>query len=210
MDRRTAPLAPRLALALLALTLPVLSPAGTPAVAQNFSDGFNFLKAVRDRDVLKAKTLMDKPGSTIINHRDYDSGETALIIAIKRRDTPWMGFLMQGGADVNLKDRDGETPLMMAAQGSFPEGVRVLLAGKALVNASNSKGETALIKAVHARDIDSVRVLLANGADPDRPDNLTGMSARDYAGRDPRATQIARLLADAKPLTDSKKAGPQR
>lgn len=205
MDRRTA----HLALAMLALALPVFTSVGAPAQAQNFSDGFSFLKAVRERDVTKAKTLMDKPGSTIINHRDYDSGETALIIAIKRRDTPWMAFLMQGGADVNLKDRDGETPLMTAAQGSFPEGIRVLLAGKAQVNASNSKGETALIKAVHARDIDSVRVLLANGADPDRPDNLTGMSARDYAERDSRATQIAKLLADAKPLKDSKKAGPQ-
>ncbi len=210
-DTRAGRTLRRLATVGLLLAVPAipLDPMAAPASAQTFSDGYTFLKAVRERDVNKAKSLMDKPGSTIINHRDFDTGETALIIAIKRRDTPWMGFLMQGGADVNLKDRDGETPLMIAAQNSFPEGIRVLLAGRAQVNASNSKGETALIKAVHARDADSVRLLLANGADPDRADNLTGMSARDYAERDSRAVQIARLLADAKPLKNSKKAGPQ-
>ena len=189
-----------LAIGLLALA--------TPLAAQNFSDGYSFLKAVRDRDVLKAKTLIDKPGSIIINHRDYDTGETALIIAIKRRDTPWMGFLMQSGADVNLKDRNGDTPLIIAAQGAFSEGVRVLLAGRAQVNASNSKGETPLIKAVHAKDEDSVRLLLAAGADPDRADNLTGMSAREYAARDVRSGPVAKMLAEAKAQKDDKKVGP--
>ena len=60
---------------------------------------------MRDKDVLKAKSLIDKPGSTIINARDGDTGETALMIAIRRRDTPWMGFLLQNGADPNLRDR---------------------------------------------------------------------------------------------------------
>ena len=46
-----------LAIGLLALA--------TPVAAQNFSDGYSFLKAVRDRDVLKAKTLIDKPASSM-------------------------------------------------------------------------------------------------------------------------------------------------
>ena len=178
-----------------------------PAAAQ-FSDGYNFLKAVRDKDVNKAKGFIDKPGSTIINARDGDNGDTALIIAIKRRDTPWMGFLLQNGADANLADREGNTPLSVAAMNAFPDGVRVLLAVRAKVDDSNSRGETPLIKAVHMRDATSVQYLLNAGADPDRTDNLAGMSARDYAARDIRNGPIAKLLAEAPKKGEKKSMGP--
>ncbi|PZU44685.1 MAG: hypothetical protein DI568_15170 [Sphingomonas sp.] len=178
-----------------------------PAAAQ-FSDGYNFLKAVRDKDVNKAKGFIDKPGSTIINARDGDNGDTALIIAIKRRDTPWMGFLLQNGADANLADREGNTPLSVAAMNAFPDGVRVLLAVRAKVDDSNSRGETPLIKAVHMRDATSVQYLLNAGADPDRTDNLAGMSAREYAARDIRNGPIAKLLAEAPKKGEKKSMGP--
>jgi ankyrin repeat protein len=178
-----------------------------PAAAQ-FSDGYNFLKAVKEKDVLKAKSLIDKPGSTIVNARDLTTGETALMITIKRRDTPWMGFLLQNGADANLKDKEGNTPLIVAAQNGFPDGVRVLLISKAQVDGANGKGETALIKAVQMRDTASVQLLLQAGADPDRTDNLAGMSARDYAARDIRTGPIAKALAEAPKKGASKSMGP--
>ncbi|TPE59463.1 ankyrin repeat domain-containing protein [Sandaracinobacter neustonicus] len=178
-----------------------------PAAAQ-FSDGYNFLKAVRDKDVMKAKGFIDKPGSTIINARDGDSGETALMIAIKRRDTPWMGFLLQNGADPNLRDRDGNTPLGVAAMNAFPDGVRVMLASRAQVDGANNRGETPLIKAVHMRDATSVQYLLNAGADPDRTDNLAGMSARDYAARDIRSGPIGKALSEAPKKGEKKSMGP--
>jgi ankyrin repeat protein len=178
-----------------------------PAAAQ-FSDGYNFLKAVKDKDVLKAKALIDKPGSTIVNARDQTSGETALMIAIRRRDTPWMGFLLQNGADPNLKDAEGNTPLIVAAMNSFPDGVRVMLIAKAQVDGTNGRGETALIKSVLMRDAASVQLLLQAGADPDRTDNQTGLSARDYAARDIRSGPIAKALADAPKKGASKSMGP--
>ena len=178
-----------------------------PAAAQ-LSVGYNFLKAVRDKDVMKAKGFIDKPGSTIINARDGDSGETALMIAIKRRDTPWMGFLLQNGADPNLRDRDGNTPLGVAAMNAFPDGVRVMLASRAQVDGANNRGETPLIKAVHMRDATSVQYLLNAGADPDRTDNLAGMSARDYAARDIRSGPIAKALSEAPKKGEKKSMGP--
>ena len=191
----------------LGLALAAKIAVATPAAAQ-FSDGYNFLKAVRDKDVLKAKGLIDKPGSTIINARDGDSGETALMIAIKRRDTPWMGFLLQNGADPNLRDREGNTPLGIAALNAFPNGVRVMLAAKAQVDGANNRGETPLIKAVQMRDATSVQYLLNAGADPDRTDNLAGMSARDYAARDIRSGPIAKALAEAPKKGAKKSVGP--
>jgi ankyrin repeat protein len=195
---------PWLATLVLALMLGLAAPA-----AAQFSDSYNFLKAVRERDVLKAKSFLDKPGSTVVNARDLDDGETALLIAIRRRDTPWMGFLLQNGADPNLADRQGNTPLLLAAGSNFADGVRIMLAGKARVDLPNSRGETPLIKAVHNRDAASVQLLLNAGADPDRTDNLAGMSARDYAARDTRAGTVGKLLAEAPKKTESKSVGPK-
>lgn len=178
-----------------------------PARAQ-FSDSYNFLKAVRDKDVLKAKALIDKPGSTIINAKDFDTGETALMIATRRRDTPWMGFLLQQGADPNQRDKDGNSAMVIAASSGFSEGVRVMLAGRAQVDLTNNRGETALIRAIHARDAESASLLLASGADPDRPDNLAGLSAREYAARDARSGQLGKLMADAPKKSAKATVGP--
>jgi ankyrin repeat protein len=194
------------------LILPVaaiaLAATPQPAAAQ-FSDGYNFLKAVRDRDVLKARSFIEKPGSIVVNTRDADTGETALIIAIKRRDPPWMGFLLQNGADPNARDRDGNTPLIIAAMSNFPDGVRLMLAAKAQVDLPNPRGETALIKAIHNRDLATAQLLLNAGADPDRPDNLTGRSAREYAERDIRGGPLAKLMAEAPKRTAARAVGPQ-
>lgn len=180
----------------------------TPAAAQ-FSDGYNFLKAVRDRDVTKAKALIDKPGSTIINTRDVSSGETALMVAIKRRDAPWMAFLLQNGADPNMGDKDGNTPLIVSAMNAFSDGVRLMLAGKARVDATNGRGETALIKAVQMKDAPSVQLLLAAGADPDRRDSFAGMSAREYAERDIRSGPVAKQMAEAPKKESKPNMGPR-
>jgi len=179
----------------------------SPAAAQ-FSDSYSFLKSVRDRDVLKAKSFLDKPGSTLVNARDADTGETALHITIKRKDLPWTSFLLQNGADPNARDKDGATALMQAAVSGYPEAVRLLLASKAQVDAVNGRGETALIIAVHNRDSASVRFLLDAGADPDRADNLAGLSARDYAARDQRNSSVGKMLAEAPKKLVKKSVGP--
>ncbi len=193
---------------LLAVVLASGSAGPGPAAAQ-FSDGFNFLKAVRERDVLRARALLDKPGSTIVNARDLDTGDTALHIATRRRDTPWMAFLLQNGADPNARDRAGETPLMVAARTGFADGVRVMIAVKAQVDAANARGETPLMIAVLNRDPAVARLLLEAGADPDRPDNATGLSAREHAARDPRAGPVGRLLAEAPRRETRSVSGPQ-
>lgn len=179
----------------------------TPAAAQ-FSDSYQFIKAVKDRDVLEAKKYMDKPGSTIVNIKDRDSGDTALHIVVRRKDAPWLAFLLQNGAETELRDRDGNTPLLLAARSNFPDGVRLLLAGKADVDAANNRGETALIRAVHARDLATAEMLLAAGADPDRPDNLAGRSAREYAAANPRLGRLGEVLANAPEKKAVKSMGP--
>lgn len=194
---------------LRSILLAMLLALAAPPVAAQFSDAFNFLKAVRDRDVLAAKGLIDKPGSVVINARDRDSGDTALLIVTRRRDAPWMRFLIESGADINARDREGNTALIIAAQTGFTDGIRLLAAFKANPNATNSKGQTAIFKAVELRDAATVRLLLDMGADPDIPEHQTGMSARDLAASDPRAGVVARLFAETPERSRRPVAGPR-
>jgi uncharacterized protein len=174
----------------------------TPAIAQ-FSDSYKFLKGVRDRDGAAVTAAIEQPGSTLINTRDYSTGEGALHIVVKRRDPQWLAFLLAKGAKPDLRDGQGNTPLLLAAQLGFVEGVQTLVAEKAGVNIANSRGETPLILAVHNRDMATTRTLLAAGANPLQPDRIAGKSARDYAAEDRRSAALLKLLDESKP----KKAG---
>ena len=181
-----------------------------PALAQ-FSDSYNFLKAVRDRDGAKVTESLNSQASTIVNTREYKTGESALHIVVRRHDDLWTRFLLAKGANPNVRDNEGNTPLIVAAQLGFAEGTAALIDGKANVNAANDSGETPLIVAVQRRDIVSVRLLLAAGANPKTSDHIAGMSARDYAERDSRASAILRLIDDsakAKSPAKAQIAGP--
>jgi uncharacterized protein len=183
---------------LAALAVPSTAPA-------QFSESYNFLKAVRDRDGAKSTEILSKPGSVIIDTRDGSTGEAALHIVTKGRDLAWLGFLLGKHAKPDIKDADGNTPLMIAAQLRWPEGATLLLRLRAQVDVANSSGETPLIRAVQLRDAAMVRLLLSAGANPNKADTLAGMTARDYAKRDARAVAILKILEEprAKPAAVS-------
>ena len=165
-----------------------------PAAAQ-FSDSYNFLKAVKEKDAAKATEILDKPGNIVVNTRDADTGETALHIATKRSDAAWVGFMLQRGANANARDREGNTPLLAATQVRWSEGVRIFIAIKAQLDAQNRLGETALHKAIQNRDSITAKMLIDAGANPDINDN-SGVSARTIANADPRAAALAKMLKD--------------
>jgi ankyrin repeat protein len=194
----------RSSVALTALLLAMGS--GGPAAAQ-FSDSYNFLKAVKDREVNTAVELADKPGSTVVNARDGDTGEGAVHIVTRRGDLGWLGLLYQKGANLNLKDREGNTPLILAAVTRWSEGVVTLIRLKAQVNLQNRLGETALLKVVQARDYALAKALLDAGANPDIADN-SGISPRIAASEDPRAANIAKLFAAVPEKKMGKMQGP--
>ncbi len=164
----------RLALAALAMVTAI------PVVAQQYSDGYKFLKGVRDRDGTAVTDVLNEPGSIIVNTRDRATGETGLHIVTRRRDTTWIKFLVQRGANPNIADKKGVTPILLASNLGFVEGIEALLKAGARVDDANSAGETPLMSAVHRRNTAMIRLLMKNGADPDRNDN-SGRSARDYA-----------------------------
>lgn len=165
-------------------------------VAAQFSDSYNFLKAVKDRKGEEAEKFISEPGSglVIINTRADDTGETALHIVTARRDYDWLGFLLGKGAKPDIADKKGTTPLMLATQLSWGDGAQLLLAMKAQVDATNRSGETALIRAVQLRNTEMVRLLMKAGANPDKQDTVAGYSARDYAAQDGRGNVILGII----------------
>ncbi len=192
---------------IIALAVVAAVAAAVPVAAQ-FSDSYNLIKAVRDKDVLKAREILDKPGSTVVNARDPATGEAPIHIVVKSHDIGWLGFLLQASADANLRDRDGNTPLLLAAAGRWTEGLQLLIAIHATVDQRNNAGETALIKAVEANDLGDARLLLDAGANPDIADSAAGRSARDYAAQ--RGGPLGRLLAEAPKKDKAPVQGPVR
>jgi uncharacterized protein len=177
------------------------------AIAQ-FSESYNFIKAVRDRDGAKATELVSKPGSIIVNTRDDKSGESALHIVTKGRDLGWMSFLLSRNAKADQRDNLGNTPLMAAAQLGFIEGAQLLIKNKASVDLANASGETPLIRAVQLRNGPMVQLLMTAGASPIKADTIAGLSARDYAQRDSRATAILKIITESKAAKPTKSFGP--
>ncbi|MCP5395995.1 MAG: ankyrin repeat domain-containing protein [Sphingomonadaceae bacterium] len=176
-----------------------------------FSDGYEFLKAVKDRNGDEVTDALNQPGTTVINARDITSGETALHIVTARRDVIWIQFLSQKGANPNIADKKGVTPLMLAVSLGFVEGVEALIDAGARTDVANDAGETPLIAAVHRRDVAMVRLLLSKGADAERNDN-SGRSARDYATLMGRSSsmleEIERADEERKNMPQAKSYGP--
>lgn len=185
-------------IAAAALALAVVAPAA-PAAAQSYSEGYQFLKAVRDKDPDKVNQLVASSANVVLNIRDQASGEGALHYVTRDRELVWLNFLLGKGARADIQNNKGETPLSLAAQIGWLEGAQLLLQRGASVDIGNQRGETPLMMAVQRRDLAMVQLLLAHGANPNKSDRVTGYSALEYAKRDPRAAAIVRAMTEKAP-----------
>ncbi len=190
-------------IAAAALVLAVTS----PAAAQSYSDGFSFIKAVKDHDGDKVTELLNRPGTTVINARDA-SGDSGLHIVTRNHDGTWLAFLLGKGAKPDMQNGKGETALSLAAQLGWTEGADILLSHGAAVDLPNQRGETPLILAVQTHNLAMARLLLSNGANPNKTDHVAGYSALDYARQDSHDAAIARLL-ETKAGTAATTAAPK-
>ncbi len=155
------------------------------------TDSDKFLEAVDKRDGAEATKFIDQG---LVNTKQRITGRTALHIVVERRDSRWLNFLLAKKARPDVKDRDGLSPLMRAVELNFVEGVESILSRNANVDYPNRSGETPLIKAVQLGRPNLVQILLDAGADPDRNDIIQGLSAREYAARDPRKSRLLAMI----------------
>lgn len=168
----------------------VLATASGAGAQLNYSESYKFLQAVKEAKGQEVTDMLARPGASVVNARTRDTGEGALHIVVKRNDPTYVRFLLEHGADPDIRDNSGTTPLMLAVTQNSPACVDALLAHRADPNVANDNGETPLIRAVQMRNLGLVRALLKAGADPDQADHLAGMSARDYARNETRTPAL--------------------
>lgn len=165
------------------------------AQENSMSEGYVFLKAVKDQDYFKVKTYMQKGAN--VNVRDYDDGATATYIAAQLRDPVLMTFLLDKDAKTDIPVRStGETPLMVAVRLKAHKIISMLIEKKADLNIGDRNGETALHKATRLNDREAVKLLLEGGADWSITEN-TGRTPLDFANENRRLRQVAQLLQDS-------------
>ena len=78
-------------------------------------------------------------GKIDVNSVIYGGSYSLLHYAARRNKINSVGTLIQNGANINARDRNGNTPLHFAAERNNLEVVNILLQNGANINASNNK-----------------------------------------------------------------------
>ena len=122
------------------------------------------------------------------------AGETALILgAAGRGPLDLVQTLLEHGADVDARTKDGLTPLAIAANLSDADLVKCLIDKGSNVNAKDNSGQTPLMYAAISGRAEFVELLLAAGANIDAKDGA-GNTALMHAIRQGDEDVIITLL----------------
>jgi len=82
--------------------------------------------------------------------------QTPIHMAARRGNLAIARVLLDGGADLEARDKKGETPLRRAVNCGHPEFVSLLLAHGADVNARDDAGKSMLVQAAQHPDVQQV------------------------------------------------------
>jgi ankyrin repeat protein len=166
--------------------------AGAQVNAVN-SDGCSYLhKAVTHNDFEMVQSLLELKVDVTLKTTDYK--ETALEIALDKKNKKIAQLLIEAGADINAHNAKwGWTPLWYAATDRESASVRFLLELGADPKSKNKDGQTALMR-TKSREV--AELLLAAGALVDEKDTHD-QGALEYALRDIEAMEVARALVAA-------------
>lgn len=122
--------------------------------------------AIRNGSTSACAALLDHGAD--INALD-SGGQTMLMAAIMmRRDCSKTSLLLQRGADVMRRDREGNLPLTVAVEWSSKMIIQMLLQRNADANAANDSGCTPLLVAAARGEAETIWLLLEFGAEVDR------------------------------------------
>ena len=99
-----------------------------------------------------------------INTEDAYSKDTALKAAACVGNSELVKILINAGADLNVKDRDGYTALHLAARNKRIEAVELLIKAGADLNTESERGDTPMDEALGYTHNDVVGLLALHGA----------------------------------------------
>ena len=128
---------------------------------------YNFLKSQNHNfDIIK--TLIE--ANLNINQKFFNSKSTLLIKMAEFDNQEYLSYLINKGASVNEKNKDGYSSLMIAGQYKNLKNVSLLLKNGANVNEQNNLGDTTLHLALNEYKNDFlqekiIKSLIENGSD---------------------------------------------
>ena len=153
-----------------------------------------FVKAAQNGDLNEVKRLFAL-NPDIINEKDREK-DTALMKACRDCNAVnVVAFLLENGANINVRDTIDQTPIIIASQNGCTDIVIMLLDTGADIHHRNDQGENALISAAQEGHIDVVKVLLEAGADINQS-NTDGETALDLAIRLRQKKELIELLRE--------------
>jgi len=97
--------------------------------------------------------------------------EMALHLAARAGKAKTVQILLERGAEIEARTKEGQTPLMIAAENGQDEVARVLCEQKADVDATDDRGNTALHIAAQSSSKVIIQLLLNKGADSEARNN---------------------------------------
>jgi ankyrin repeat protein len=128
---------------------------------------------------LRIVKLLHASGAQV-NAKETRRGQTALMWAVAESHRDLVSELLEYGADVNARSKNGFTALMFAAQEGDLETAKILLAAGAKLDEIGPDDGSALVVAAMSGHQEFARFLLDKGADANTS-NRYGVTALHYA-----------------------------
>jgi ankyrin repeat protein len=116
-----------------------------------------------------------------VNYQDPVTRLTPLIIAVKAGEKGMCDYLLNCGANINIKGRDGLTPLLMASMEKDTSMVYYLVTKKAETNAMDASGRTLLHMATYSNSPEMIDLAMKH---------ITDINTKDNNGNTPLITAI--------------------
>jgi ankyrin repeat protein len=134
--------------------------------------------------------LFLSPG--VLCAEDLDKGFAEAVAA---GDIPKLRILLDQGASINAKNKEGETALMVAALEGRTDMVRFLIDRGADLNARDVVGATPLLYAALGGSLDTIQLLVEKGADLNAKtlDGQTALSISRVRGNNKVAEFLERV-----------------
>jgi len=150
-------------------------------------------------DLEKVRSLLKKNPKCV--RELNEDGETPLHLAWP--STQVIMLLLENGADVNARDKEGKTPLMDMALFNAVDAAELLIQNTADVKAKDHDGNTALHLAAGAGRREIAELLIAHSADVNARNNPTGWTPLHDAAHGDKA-ELVELLLKNKAEVDAK------
>jgi len=161
-----------------------------------------FIEAIIDGDFSASEEIVGRDGNMVKVPLD-GSGMTALHLAVERGNAELAAFLIDKGADIDARDREGAGPLHYAAAIGHLAVAALLVEKGAQVSASDDGSAQPIHEAAMSGNVAVARLLLDHGADPNYADDVLGWTPLYYAEYYDRREMVDFLLSRGATLSVS-------